>query len=473
MRDVGERAAVHEGGRALQRLHQVGLERVLQQRGHGALRLQVAGRDGVIVARVAHHDARKALLEVGDGRGQAEDGHDLAGHRDVEAVLARHAVGLAAQAVHHVAQLAVVHVHHALPRDLAHVDAQLVALLDVVVQHGGQQVVGGADGMEVAREVQVDVLHGDDLGIAATSSAALDAEHGAERRLAQRHAHVSALARQRIGQPHGGGGFALARRRGVDGGHQNEFARFVLLVGQQIVVHLRLEVAVQLQVLLVHARFPRNGADVLGLRRLGNLDVAEHRASLSRQVLLVRCFVGCFLPSGASCRRMRPAARRGANPRNMLPSGKGFSRDTLHSTGFAGEGKHPLPQGRQIAIEGRQGTRGWSGRLRGSRRTRAAGARWRCGRRPRTRQCGRRPHPTAQRAGRVPRSGDDTAGALHPTEHARKAGSQRVRPARQPRAAHAMRRRPSSVNSGSMCAMVADCSATHVASPPVATTEAS
>ena len=34
--DVGERPAVDDGGGPLQRLHQIGPERVLQQRGHGA-----------------------------------------------------------------------------------------------------------------------------------------------------------------------------------------------------------------------------------------------------------------------------------------------------------------------------------------------------------------------------------------------------------------------------------------------------
>ena len=43
VRDVGERAAVDEGRRALERLHQVGRERVLQQHRHGAVRLEVAG----------------------------------------------------------------------------------------------------------------------------------------------------------------------------------------------------------------------------------------------------------------------------------------------------------------------------------------------------------------------------------------------------------------------------------------------
>ena len=301
VRDVGEGAAVHERRRAFQRLHEVRLEGVLQQRGHGALRLEVAGRDGLVVARVAHDDAGQALFEVGDGGGQAEDGHDLAGNRDVEAVLARHAVGLAAHAVHHVAQLAVVHVHHALPGDLAHVDAQLVALLDVVVQHGGQEVVGRADGVEVAGEVQVDVLHGNDLGVSAACSAALHAEHGAQAGLAQRDDHVLALASQRVGQAHRRGGLALAGGRRVDGRHQDELAGRVLLVGEQVVVHLRLVRTVQLEIRLRHARLLGDRADVLGFRRLGNFNVAQH--------------VGPFLSfPPAHCRR------RGFSDRSILPA---------------------------------------------------------------------------------------------------------------------------------------------------------
>ena len=43
MRDVGERAAMHEGRIVLQRLHQVRLHGVLQQHRHGAVGLDVAG----------------------------------------------------------------------------------------------------------------------------------------------------------------------------------------------------------------------------------------------------------------------------------------------------------------------------------------------------------------------------------------------------------------------------------------------
>ena len=82
-------------------------------------------------------------------RGENGFGYDLAGDGDIKAVLTRGAVDLAAQAVHDEAELAVVHVHAALPGDAAGVDVQGVALLDAVVDHGGQQVVGGSRAIQL------------------------------------------------------------------------------------------------------------------------------------------------------------------------------------------------------------------------------------------------------------------------------------------------------------------------------------
>ena len=97
MRDVGERAAMHEGRVVLQRLHQVRLHGVLEQHGHGAVGLEVAGKDRALVAAVGDDDVAEALLEILEVVGQAEDRHHLGGHRDVEAGLARIAVGDAAE----------------------------------------------------------------------------------------------------------------------------------------------------------------------------------------------------------------------------------------------------------------------------------------------------------------------------------------------------------------------------------------
>ena len=47
VRDVRERPAVHERGLALERLHEVRLDRLLQEDGHRARRLQLLGGDGL------------------------------------------------------------------------------------------------------------------------------------------------------------------------------------------------------------------------------------------------------------------------------------------------------------------------------------------------------------------------------------------------------------------------------------------
>ncbi|MPN17470.1 hypothetical protein SDC9_164823 [bioreactor metagenome] len=120
----------------------------------------------------------------------------------------------------------------------------------MVVQHGGQQVVGCADGVKIAGEVEVNVLHGDNLGVAAAGRAALNAEHRAERRLPKRQHHPLAHEVQRVGQAHAGGGLALSRGRGVNGGDQNQLA----LAGrapQRGYVHLGLGASVRLQQVLV------------------------------------------------------------------------------------------------------------------------------------------------------------------------------------------------------------------------------
>ena len=53
VRDVRERAAVHERGLALERLHQVRLDRLLEQHRHRAGRPQLLGGDGLAVVGVA------------------------------------------------------------------------------------------------------------------------------------------------------------------------------------------------------------------------------------------------------------------------------------------------------------------------------------------------------------------------------------------------------------------------------------
>ena len=282
MGDVGKGAAVDEGGVALERLDQVGLDGVLEKGCHGALGVDVGHGDRLAVVGVGDDHAAKAVAQVHEVGGHAEGRHDLGGHGDVKAVLARHAVGDAAQAVHDVPELAVVHVHAALPDDAPRVYAEAVALLDVVVKHGGAQVVGRADGVEVAGKVEVDVLHGNHLGAPAAGGSALDAKDRAERGLAQAEKRVLAHAAQGVRKAHRRGGLALAGGRGVDGRDQDELA----LLGQvleAVDVNLGLVAAVALELLLREAGLGGHLGDGEHPCLLGDLDV---RKVLGHAVLL-------------------------------------------------------------------------------------------------------------------------------------------------------------------------------------------
>ena len=275
--DVGEGTAVDQRGRTLQCLHQIGLQCVLQQGGHSALCLQIVGGDRLAVIGVGHDHPAQPFFQIGDAAGETQHRHDLAGHGDVKAVLPGNALHFAADAVNDVAELAVIHIHAALPGDLLYVNAQSVALLNVVIQHGGQQVVGRADGVEIAGEVEVDVLHGDHLSVAAAGGAALDAKHGTERRFPQSGHGAFAQLPQTVGQTHGGGGLALACRGGVDGGHQDQLA--IGSVGpilQQTVIDLGLVAAILLQIFLIDPRGGGNLRDGAHPALLGDLNISQH-----------------------------------------------------------------------------------------------------------------------------------------------------------------------------------------------------
>ena len=273
MGDVGERAAVDEGRSVLERLHEVRLQSVLQQGGHGALGVQITGGDGLLVVSIADDQAGQAGLQVRDVGGQAENCHDLGGDGDVVAVLTRGAVDAAAEAVDDEAELTVVHIDAAAPGDAARVDVEAIALINMVIQHGSQQVVGSADGVEVAGEVEVDILHRDDLRIAAAGRAALDAEDRAEGRLTQSDKDVLAELAHTVGQADRRGGLAFACGGGVDGGDEDELTLRVGLFLQDAVVDLGLILAVLLQILLVDARGLGDLSDGLHGGFLCNFDI--------------------------------------------------------------------------------------------------------------------------------------------------------------------------------------------------------
>jgi hypothetical protein len=125
---------------------------------------------------------------------------------------------------------AVVHVHDSLPGHGTAVEIERAALaLQIVVDESGQEVVGLLDGREISREMEVYVLHGQQLGIAAPRGAALDAEDRAQRRFAQHDHGLLADAVEAVTQSDGDSGLAFAGRGGGDGGDEDELAVLALV----------------------------------------------------------------------------------------------------------------------------------------------------------------------------------------------------------------------------------------------------
>ena len=274
MGDIGEGPAMDEGRRMFERLHQVRLHRILQENGHRAVGLEIAGVDWALVTPRADDDVSESALQIAEIARQAQDRHDFRGNRDVEPAFARKPVRRAAERGDDLAQRPVVHVDHPPPADPTHVDIELVAPVDVVVDQRREQVVGGGDGMKIASEMEVDVLHRHDLRPAAAGSSALDAEIRAQRGLAQADRGLLADPGEAVTETHGRGGLALTSRRRTDGGHQDQLAVGpVVERGDEIRGDFRFVVAEGENMLARNAEPGADLADRLLLRGARDLDV--------------------------------------------------------------------------------------------------------------------------------------------------------------------------------------------------------
>ena len=98
MGDIGEGTAVDEGRRVFERLEQIGFECLAQQHRHCTGRFEILGGDGSAVFALADHHACQPRPQIVDIARQRQHGHHLGGDGDVEADLARRAIGFAAQA---------------------------------------------------------------------------------------------------------------------------------------------------------------------------------------------------------------------------------------------------------------------------------------------------------------------------------------------------------------------------------------
>ncbi len=270
---------MHERRAPLDRLDEVRLDGVLQHQRHGALGLQIARPHGLAAIGEADHDLSQTPLEILDSVGQAQNGHDLARHSDLELILAWHSVRSAAEPDHDIPKGAVVHVQRALPQDLPGIDAERISVVHVVIDERRQQVGGGADRMDVAGEVEVDLLHRKDLRPATAGGSSLDPHARPHGWLAEAEDRALAAAVERLRQPDRDRRLAFSGGCRADAGHENEASGRGPSI-QRGEPHLGHPIAVRLYVILRQAELACDIRDRTQLDGTGDLDVAHHAGNI-------------------------------------------------------------------------------------------------------------------------------------------------------------------------------------------------
>ena len=92
MGNVCEGAAVHDGGGAFQRLHQIGVDGIFQQGSHCAVRFQIPGKYGLTVISISHQNVAQTLFQVFPVFCQTENSHNLRSNCNIKSIFTRNPV---------------------------------------------------------------------------------------------------------------------------------------------------------------------------------------------------------------------------------------------------------------------------------------------------------------------------------------------------------------------------------------------
>ena len=180
MGDVGKRSAVDDCGSAFESLYQIGVESFFQQYSHCSVGFQIACFDYPFIKGSGNGYVAKTFFKIGEAGRQTEYGHDFAGDGDAEVVFPDNAIGFTSHTDNDIAQRPVVHIQTAFESYSFRIDAERIALLQMVVDKGAEEIVGTGHRMEISGEVQIYIFHRYDLRVAAAGGSAFHSEYRTE-----------------------------------------------------------------------------------------------------------------------------------------------------------------------------------------------------------------------------------------------------------------------------------------------------
>jgi hypothetical protein len=183
MRDIPEGARVDNGRSAFACLDEIREKCIAQESGHTAHATEGFGSDRTSLPRHSDQHPRQSPPQIFGPQGKGEDGHYFGSLREDE-----FALSVAPVRTHKsdMPEGTITETHDARPSDTSWIHPQGIAMEQVVVEHGGQEIVCRRHGMSIPRTMEIDFLAGHKLGATATGPSALDPEYRTQRRLAQR-----------------------------------------------------------------------------------------------------------------------------------------------------------------------------------------------------------------------------------------------------------------------------------------------
>ena len=282
------------------------MDRLVQENGHPPVSMDVPGMNRLPVEGECHEDVPEPPLQIPEVMGQAEDRHDLGGGRDDEMFRPGDPGGFLPHTHDNVPEPPIACIETSFPQDPVGIDLQWIVVVDGVVQHGGEEVVGRCHRRDIAGEVKVDVLHGDHLGVPAPRAHALHPEDGPKGGFPKGKDGGRPEPVQCLGQTDCRGGLPLPLRGRGHGGDEHELPiGFIPEAVEKGEGYLRLEAPEGMELLIEDPHVLCQLLDGTLGYGLGNLEIALHVTTLSfiftmNLLFRMRSWIGCcicFRPS--------------------------------------------------------------------------------------------------------------------------------------------------------------------------------
>ena len=166
--------------RMFKSLYQIRFDRILQERRHSAGCLQIIRRYRFPVKIICYNNPAQTLLQIRKILRQTENCHDFGCHRNYKMIFSYHSVHFVSKTYYDVAEHPVIHIQTSFPHNLPRINSEGISLLNVVIQHCSQQIIGRCNRMKISCKMKVQFIHGNYLSISASGCSSFYSEAGTQ-----------------------------------------------------------------------------------------------------------------------------------------------------------------------------------------------------------------------------------------------------------------------------------------------------